>query len=161
MRLLNDFVDGFVDGLTAVAALSGNQGVRLIERWCAELGWEIDERIGSTGMILHFKDPLIRIRKLMITIGDSGKIAAFSVYSASQLPPRQVTGEIMAYLLHRNSQVFSAWQMTPNDDGTVTFAVANGFPLQGMNAGMFKAFCETLVKEAHDLDAKLQSSGLL
>lgn len=77
MGLFNNLVNGFVDGLTAVSAVSGNRGVRLIERWCAELGWEIDERMSATGMILHFKDPLIRIRKLMITIGTPARLPCF------------------------------------------------------------------------------------
>jgi hypothetical protein len=33
--------------------------------------------------------------------------------------------------------------------------------LQGVDAAMFKAFCQELLKEAHDLDANLHHAGLL
>jgi len=158
MGLLNDFVNGFADGLTVATALSVNQGIRLIERWCAELGWGIDDRIGSDGIVLDFKDPLIRIRKLLITVSDSGKMASFTAFSAADLNVRQLTGKLMAYLLCHNSEILGAWQMKIKDDGDISLCVAHQLVLGGMNAGMFGATCQQLVKEANDLDTKLNNS---
>lgn len=158
MGLLNDFFNGFSDGLTVAAALSGNQGVKLIERWCAELGWGIDRRIDSTSLILDFKDPLIGIRKLLITVAYSGKMAGFSVFSVVDLHVRQLSGKLMAYLLYRNSEMLGAWHMKINDDGTVSLCVAHNLVLQGMDAGLFRALTQELLKEANDLDTKLNNS---
>jgi hypothetical protein len=139
---------------------SSNQGVQLIERWCAELGWRIDDRIGSDGIILDFNDPLIGIRKLLITVADGGSIAQFSVFSAANLNVRQLTGKLMAYLLCHNREIFGAWQMKINDDNTITLAVASALFVSGMSANEFKATCNLLVKEANDLDTKLNNSEL-
>lgn len=65
----------------------------------------------------------------------------------------------MAYLLQRNVQVFQSWQMTANDNGTFSFAVAQGVFLQAMTPALFKTLCEMVVKEAHDFDSKLHRLG--
>jgi hypothetical protein len=138
--------------------VGGNEGVQLIEQWCKELGWGIDDRIGSDGIILDFKDPLIRIRKLLITVSDSGKMASFMAFSAANLNVRQLSGKLMAYLLCHNSEILGAWQMKIKDDGDITLSVSHHLILGGMNAGMFGATCKQLVTEANDLDTKLNSS---
>ncbi len=160
MGLFNDFLNGFSDGLTVAAALSGNQGVKRIERWCAELGWGIDGRLDATSLILDFNDRLCGIRKLLITVGDSGVMAGFSVFSIADLHVRQLTGKLMAYLLHRNNEMLGAWQMKIKDDGSVTLCVAHNLVLQGMDAGLFRVLTQELLKEASDLDTKLNNSEL-
>jgi len=161
MGLFKDLVEGFASGF-ATAARAGSPRVAgrpgAIEACCAQLGWGIDERVGSTGIILHFNDPIVNIRKVLITVGESGHIAVFSTFSPAQF--RQVPPEVMSYLLQRNSQIFQAWQMTANDNGTQSFAIAQGVFLQGMTAPIFKASCEMLVKEASDFDSKLRQAGV-
>ncbi len=42
-----------------------------IEQLCRELGWSVDERVGDHGIVLHFRDPLVNIRKVLVTCGES------------------------------------------------------------------------------------------
>jgi hypothetical protein len=126
---------------------------------CQELGWPIDERDGST-ILLHFNDPIIRIRKVAISSGE--KVMGFTVVSAATLNPRQVSAEIMAYLLFCNSKLGgSAWQMFECGNGNAGFSVAAYMPMDGMNSAMFKFLCESMAKAAHEFDAKMNSAGLL
>jgi hypothetical protein len=50
--------------------------------------------------------------------------------------------------------------MKINDDNTITLAVASALFVSGMSANEFKATCNLLVKEANDLDTKLNNSEL-
>jgi hypothetical protein len=148
---------GFFDRLTSSFS-SANQGVKLVEQWCAELGWGIDSRIDSTSLILDFKDPLCGIRKLLITVGESGRMAGLSVFSVVDLHVRQLSGKLMAYLLHRNNDMLGAWGMKIKDDGSITLCVAHTLVLQGMDAGLFRTLTQELLKEANDLDTKMNNS---
>jgi len=66
----------------------------------------------------------------------------------------------MTYLLQRNCQPFLSWQMYANDNGTHSFAVAQGVFLHAMTAPVFKTICEMLVKEVCDFDSKLRQAGM-
>ncbi len=152
MSILNRFVNAVADGLNI-----GNQGVRLIEQWCAELGWGIDDRLDSTGLLLDFKSPF-GVRKLLITVTDSGRIGVFVTFSSADLHVRQLSGKLMAYLLCQNREILGAWHMKIKDEGTVTLGVSNTLILPGMTASEFKVVCTQLVTEANDLDTKLNNS---
>jgi len=158
--MLQHFTNGFVSA--AVDTLRNghaSSGPNVIERLCQELGWPVDERDGNT-VLLHFNDPLVQIRKVAISTGE--KLMGFTVLSAVNMNPRQVSTEIMGYLLVRNSTLGgSAWQMFEAGNGNAGFSVTACMLIEGMNSAMFKFLCETMVKEAHEFDAKMKAGGLL
>lgn len=137
--------------------VGGNDGARQIEQWCAELGWGIDDRVDSTGFVLDFKGPF-GIRKLLISVSDSGRMASFSALGPTGLHVRQLSGKLMAYLLCQNREMLGAWQMKIKDEGTITLSVASALILSGMTTSEFKNICSALVTEANDLDTKLNNS---
>ena len=53
--------------------------VAVIESCLAQLGWGIDGRIGASGIVLHFNDPGVGVRELLVTCGES--IAVLSLTS--------------------------------------------------------------------------------
>jgi hypothetical protein len=167
MGMFKDVTAGFANRFVsaAVATLRGGRslghaanGLVLTERICQELGWSVDER-DSDAILLHFTDPVIGIRKIAISNGE--KVMAFAVCSSAIMNPRQVSAEIMAYLLLRNSRMGgSAWQMFEVSSGNVGFSVAAYMLIDGMNAAMFEFLCETMAKEAHEFDAKVKAAGV-
>jgi hypothetical protein len=169
MGLFGDLVEGFVTGLfdggtdeAEEPERNGRQGVNRIEACCAHLGWSIDGRVGERGVVLNFNDPLVRTRPVLITVGSSGHLAMFSVFSAAEIPPRNLSTEMMGHLLLRNKQAtFPAWQIDQNDNGNATFAVTYCALVEGLEAGTLKLICEAMCKEVHEFDAKLRQAGLM
>lgn len=168
MGLFKDMMDGFTNGFVSAAVDTLHNGSSqghaasgpiLVERMCQELGWPVDERDGST-ILLYFKDPIIRIRKIAITSGD--KVLGFTVCSEAVMNPRQLSAEIMGHLLVRNSKMVGmAWQIFESGNGNAGFSMAAAMLIGGMNSAMFKYLCETMVKEAIEFDVKMQAAGLL
>lgn len=155
------FVNGFVSAAKSGPSHSSASGREMIEACCAQLGWSIDERLDNNGMVLYFKDPIVSIRKLLITVGDAGSLAVMSVFSGAEIPAHQVSSEVLGYLLSRNTaMVCPAWQIAAND-GKIRFSVAYGTLVRGLDAGLFKVLCETMCKEVHDFDSKLRQAGIL
>ena len=134
-----------------------------VESACSQLGWGIDERSGSNGIILYFRDSVCvgGVRKVHITCGDADEFGIMNSYSNAQLHPRQVTTEVLAHLLRRNSESLAAWQMMVSDNKMIGFGVATALLLQGITPGCLKALCETIVQEVHDFDVKLREADLL
>ncbi len=141
---------------------SGSAGLRRVEACCAQLGWGIDERVGTTGLVLHFKDPVVNIRQILVTVGDGGQLGIVSAFSTADLAPRRLPADLGWHLLVRNAEAhFGAWQLRENDSGNASFACAYTVLVGGLDAPTFKFICESLCKEVHALDAKLQQAGLL
>lgn len=165
MGLFNEVVKGFVNGFVAGVTDNGSvsqspRGLAAIERLCRELGWSVDERVGDHGIVLHFRDPLVNIRKVLVTGGES--VASISTFSAATLSSSQVPQEVLGYLLLRNNELTTAaWRVSASDDGNAVFALAYCALIGGMNAATFKYICETQVKEANAFDTKMQAAGLL
>jgi len=161
LDVVNSFVNGFVAGaMDNVRASSSQNGLAAIEQLCRELGWSVDERVGDHGIVLHFRDPLVNIRKVLVTCGES--IASILTFSAAALPSSQVPREVLGYLLIRNNELTTAaWRVSASDDGIASFALAYCVLIGGLNAATFKYICETQVKEAHAFDAKMKGAGLL
>ena len=137
------------------------QGTARIERLCREVGWSVDER-EDNGVVLHFTDPVVRIRKLTVSGGDTGKVALFSVCSAVVLPGRQVPPDVLPHLLVRNTEmVIGGWQAIVMGDGTVGFGVRYFALAAGLDASMFKHLSETLVREVGAFDGKMKAAGLV
>lgn len=165
MGFFREVTEGFVNGFVSAGkngpSHSSASGRDVIEACCAQLGWSIDERIQNNGMVLYFKDPIVSIRKLLITVGDAGSIAVMSVFSAAEIPAHQVSSEVLGYLLSRNTaMVCPAWQISAND-GKIGFSVAYGTHVRGLDAPLFKVLCETMCKEVHEFDSKLRQAGIL
>jgi hypothetical protein len=51
--------------------------------------------------------------------------------------------------------------MCIRDDGNVAFSLNYCALAAGLHPGIFKMLCETMVKEAHEFDAKMNEAGLL
>jgi hypothetical protein len=168
MGWLQDMAKAFADGFASATIDSVRAGhpqsqspldPALVERLCREVGWGVDERLGDT-IVLHFKDSVMGIRKISIYCG--GRIMALRVYSAASISPRQITAEIMAYLLVRNGELaFPAWQVFEAENGNAGFALASNMLMAGVDGAVFKYACETMVIEANAFDTKMQAAGLL
>jgi hypothetical protein len=169
MGLFKDMMEGFANGFVSATANSlraGSQqglssnGPALIERLCQEVGWTVDERT-SDGVVLYFNDPVVRIRKVIVTEGS--KLMLLSTFSGASIPASRVPAEVMGYLLTRNTQMAAgAWQASVMDnDRNVSFALAYYALVGGLDGATFKIFCEAMVKEAHEFDVKMKAAGLL
>ena len=167
MGLFNDMVEGFATGVglamaerSAFGAGSANQGTQLVRACCAQLGWGIDERLGDTGFVLHFKDPLVGTRKLSILVSDAGHIALFAVFSAANSSSHLASPEVLAYLLRRNREMsFPAWQVS-NEQG-VRLSLTYCLPVSGLSPSFFKFLCAEMCREVYDFDARLRQAGVL
>src|SRR6266851_5877532 len=111
MGLFRDVAEGFANGFMSATVDSlraglpqgqSSMGPYLVERFCRELGWPVDERQGDA-ILLHFNDPVVGVRKITITCGD--KLMSLRVWSASTMSARQIPAEIMGHLLLRNSEL--------------------------------------------------------
>src|SRR5690348_15613114 len=101
MSLWRDFFEGVTEGVITVVSQrrfsSNGQSYVRIDRLCRDLGWPVDERNGNV-MHLHFGNS--PVRKVCIVEGDD--LITFSAHAFPAIPPQNVSGEIMAYLLRRN-----------------------------------------------------------
>ncbi len=170
MGLFQDVLEGFVTGFVSVTADHMRHGRALghsshgtvqIERLCREVGWEVDER-EANAVILHFTDPVARIRKLSVSGGDTGKVALFSSCSSVVIPARQVQANVLAHLLVRNGEMTTgAWQANVMGSGGVGFVVKYFALVAGLDASIFKQIGEGLVREASDFDGKMHAADLM
>jgi hypothetical protein len=168
MGLLKDMAEGFangflsatVDGLRAGHPQSQfPKGPAPIERFCQELGWSVDEREGEV-ILLHFNDPVVGRRKVVITGSDM--TMTFRVWSTATISARELPAGIMAHLLVRNWELpLCAWHLFDAGNGNAAFALSSNMLVGGMDAGVFKHICETMVKEANAFDVKMKAAGLL
>jgi hypothetical protein len=163
MKLFWDFLEGVASGFASTVAEKApvNPAGEVVESCCRELGWVIDERPNAHEMCLHFKDPLISIRKVLVCFDDEGLFVAFTVYSAVCVPAKQVPLEAFGYLLKRNGESFVRWEMCIGDGGEIGFAL-NYFALaSGLRHATFKLICDTMLKEVHEFDARMDKAGLI
>jgi hypothetical protein len=170
MSVWHDLVQGFTNGFLAAAARQG-QAVPYrngagpargrIDQLCRELGWSVDEREGSV-VHLHFNDPAHGIRKVRIADGDDC-VVTFSAHSFAVIPPRKVTGEMLAYLLRRNisGSGLGMWGMYVDERHNVWFNLLYQALGDGLDAEAFKYICQSLATEAADFDGKMREEGLL
>ena len=166
MGLLSDFIGGLADGMFFAAcradalASATYQEAGRIDRLCRELGWFVDERKGEL-ILLHFNDPK-GVRKVMIAGGDNS-LVHFATYSFATLPAKNVTGEILVYLLQRNFSNTSvgAWSLQVDESNQGSFYFEYSALGTGLDAQTLQFICGELCKEAVDFDNKLRSSGLL
>jgi hypothetical protein len=86
---------------------------------------------------------------------------AFTVFSAVNITAQRVPASVLGYLLRRNSEPLIAWQMCVRGSDDVGFSLSYCAFAAGVDAGVFKVLCETMVKEAHEFDAKMHEAGLL
>ncbi len=106
MSLFTDFFDGIVSGFVPASETApADSACEVVERCCQQLGWSIDERLNANEMCLHFNDPIIGIRKVMLSIGDRGATLDFTVFSAVDIPAKQVPTAALGYLLAQSGTV--------------------------------------------------------
>ena len=101
MDLFKDILEGvargFVSGVSEMSSfISASDAV---ETCCGQLGWTIDERLDANKVCLHFKDPLLGIRKVIVSAGCQETMVGFAVISAVALPAEQVPASVLGYLL--------------------------------------------------------------
>jgi hypothetical protein len=163
MSLFKDFVEGVACGFVSAASdrpfVSSADDV--VETCCRQLGWSIDERLGANEVCLHFIDPLVRIRRVVVSVENQESVVGFTVFSAVTLPASRVPGAVLGHLLERNTHILAAWQMSVGENNEVAFALTYCALASGLHPGIFKMLCETMIKEAHDFDAKMHEAGLL
>jgi hypothetical protein len=154
---LGSLVGGNPDGV--LTGLNGSESDR-IGRRCRDLGWEVDERDGNW-IKLHFKDPLVGIRKVWIHGGDEA-LVVFNVYSHAVLAKDEVPDEVVGHLLVRNGVISTgAWGVSVDDDGDCLFFVKYYALGNGVTAPVLKYICDTMIREAAAFDRKMQAAGLL
>jgi len=163
MNYFKDFVEGvakgFVSGVSERPDVPSSSAV--VEACCRELGWSIDERLAVDKIGLHFKDPLLGIRKVIVNAGCPEAMVAFTVFSAAALPPTQVPADVLGYLLERNSELLVAWQIFVKEDGNLAFAVDHYAFAAGLRSEFFKTLCGALVREVQEFDDRMHKAGLL
>src|SRR5262249_54398435 len=104
MGLFNDVVNGFVNGFVAGATSNGSvsqsrRGVVDVEQLCRELGWSVDERFGDKGVVLHFRDPVINVRKVLVV---PDYFTLIRTYSGAVVAGNALPKEVLGHLLSRN-----------------------------------------------------------
>lgn len=163
MSLFGDFLEGVVSGFASAVSerMPTNPAGTTIEACCQHLAWSIDERPSANEVVLYFKDPLVRRRKMLIGFGDQGIYVAFRVCSATWIPARQIPVVALGYLLERNGKPFVGWQMVIGDNEEMGFTLNYFAIAAGLHPEIFKLICETMVKEAYQFDAKMDEAGLL
>jgi hypothetical protein len=170
MSVWRELVEGFTEGFFTAAAHQARalpyrngavQAPGRIDRLCRELGWTVDEREGSV-IQLHFNDPAGGIRKVRIADGDHC-VVTFSAHSLAFISPKKVTGELLAYLLHRNikGSGLGMWGTYIFEQKTVSFHLVYQALGDGLDAEALKYICQSLVVEAVDFDGKMRQEGLL
>lgn len=155
---------GFFSNLFSgvVSAATRNAGVVHIEDLCAQLNWGIDERVGDSGIMLHFKDPVFGIRPVLIAVGTQGGLCMISSRSNAKIPAARIPGQLACYLLTENGKTgLFAWSLSANDDGTGTFVLSCMTPVPALTPQMFQHLCTSMAAAAADFDAKLRQAGLL
>ena len=164
MGLINDIIRSVSGTLPAPtrSSMPAPSVMRRVEALSAELGWGIDERVGENGILLHFKDALIGIRRILVSTSPGGEIAVFNAFSEADLPPHRLPPDLASYLLIRNRDaMFVSWRMRETDGGNAAFDVRYTALVGGLDARYFRLICETLCQEGHALDAKFRQAGLL
>jgi len=163
MSLFKDFVEGVASGLASGVSERSHvsSSVNVVETCCQQLGWSIDERGDDDEFWLHFKDPLLGIRKVLIRIRSNGAIVSFTVFSAACMPPEEVPISVLGYLLERNGQSFPAWETVDHDNGEISFAFYYYALAAGLDRTVFKLLCESMINEAYEFDLRLSKAGLL
>jgi len=160
MSFYSEFANGMARALVS-AATETRSAHEIAETCCDELGWPIDERFSANELCLHFKDPVVRIRKVLVTIGDQDTTLTFKVFSAARLPAQSIPVAAMGYLLERNSEMVVAWQAREQSSGHVTFGLSYCALAFGFHAPLFKFICESMANEALAFDTKMRDAGLL
>jgi Putative bacterial sensory transduction regulator len=164
-EIVEGFASGFMEGaahrlVASVGTSSNGRSSGRIARLCAEIGWEVDEQEGGT-IRLHFKDPLVGLRKVVINNGDRG-LVNFIVMSHAVNKATDVPDQVAGHLLVRNWELLiGTWEATVDEDGDALFCVAYTALGAGLDAEALKYICETMVNEALQFDRKMQAAGLL
>jgi hypothetical protein len=170
MSIFKDLAQGIVMG--ALSAASGkpnpfltqiptNAATDRIEGFCRQLGWTIDERSGDA-ILLHYKDSIAGIRKLMVNCSDDGKVAVFTSFSLLDITTQNVPAEVTAEMLLRNASLLTgAWQAFKSNNGSVSFVLKYCALVDGLDSSMFKHICAELIAEVIAFDSKMRGNGLL
>ena len=163
MSLFKEFVEGVASGFASASSdrSAARSAGDVVAACCRQLGWSIDERPGADELSLHFNDPLIGIRKVLIGIGGQGTVVGFSVFSAVRIVADKIPASVLSYLLRRNHNLCVAWRIGVGNGGNAVFALNYCTLASGLDPAVFKMLCNTMVTEAHQFDAKMKHVGLL
>ncbi|OWK42098.1 hypothetical protein [Fimbriiglobus ruber] len=133
-----------------------------IESLCSQLGWGIDERLGDWGIVLHFKDSVVGIRKVNVVISKASGLVVFSVLSAGEISTRNAPGDLAYHLLARNGRgTLHSWHTYDTEFGKARLVASYSALIGGLNALTFSTICEALCHEVNALDLKLQQCGMI
>jgi len=160
MSFYSEFANGMARALVS-AATETRSAREIAETCCDELGWSIDERFSVNELCLHFKDPVVGIRKVFVTIGDQDTTLTFEVRSAANRPLESIPLDVFGYLLVRNGKMVVAWQARQQIGGNVIFALKYCALAFGFHAAHFKFICESMANEALAFDTEMRKADLL
>ncbi len=163
MSFLNDFIDGVAsDVMSAVSERwSLNAANSAIETCCQQLGWSIHSRSNDGRVCLHFNDPLIQSRAVMVSILERGAYVSFMAMSTVTIPAKEIPAAVLGYMLERNVQPFVAWHVAIGDDGSALFMLNYRVPTPGLHSQIFKVLCQMMTAEAFAFDSRMHKAGLL
>jgi len=85
MGVFTDMVKGFFGGAAPTNTNGRNGSTNVVDRLCNELGWPVDERDGQI-ITLHFKDPIVGIRRVSITCGSMRQGSSASLPASPPSP---------------------------------------------------------------------------
>ena len=162
MDLFKDIVEGVARGFISSVSEGSSfiSASNAVETCCEQLGWTIDERLDANKVCLHFNDPLLGIRKVIVSAGCQETMVGFAVISAVALPAEQVPAAVLRYLLERNSELPVAWQILVREDSNLAFALDYCTFASGLQPDFFKMLCGTMVREVQEFDARMRKAGL-
>ncbi len=163
MSFFNEFIDGVASDVISAVTDRWTTGAAksAIYACCRELGLSIHSRTSDGGVRLHFHDPLIDTRVVMVGITDRGANVSFMAISPVTVPAKNLSAQVMGYLLERNAQPFVAWQVAVGEDGTAMFILSYRVPTPGVHPQSFKLLCQTMATESLAFDSIMQRAGLL
>ena len=163
MSFVNDFFDGVASDIMSAVSdrWSINAADSAIESCCQQLGWSIHSRTNDGRVCLHFNDPLVETRVVMVSIVDCGAYVSFMAISPATMLAKEIPASILGYMLERNVQPFVLWQLTVGTDGSALFTLNYRVPTPGLHPQTFKLLCQTMIAEALAFDSRMHKVGLL
>jgi hypothetical protein len=155
LDVMSGAVRSFVNGYEKGQALRGSRaGSSQVERLCAELRWDIDEREDNR-FYLDFQRPSGMAWRISIT-EEEGFVRLF-VAHPMPLPSTKAT-PVLAHLLTRNAKLLlGGWVAIHRDDGKTVVAVFYRALAESLTAQSLQVICKTLLGEVEEFDEQLRS----
>jgi hypothetical protein len=145
------------NGYATAPATSGDQ----IDRLGRHNGWTADLKEGDCSVYFFQGDAITSRRDIVIAHPPDQPFATFSCASPARLNARTVTTAQMALFPARNSEsCFGKWQFSV-ENGVISASLRYVALTGGLDAGLFKAICVSMLTEVAFVEQILHGQGLL